>query len=265
MSVLAMEDMWGPVRALLSEAFSASVIRAIAGSAGMVVDEIVCAMPPQYRSSTYKEPFLQAADIWMGQQQPRRRALVNTRLIEEILQRQPSSASRLEAMVAPQGWGVSGDHLYPVELQSVVEMHQLPTLARDNIGRAIARYRDGDNAGALTSLCGAVDALTAEIYTKDSSLGDHWDDDFQKRVVKAFRGREGELMSAFGADGCPSDEANRWWNNLRGAVNQAAYVMASLRRNFSDAHGNVKAPQILVQAGLDAAVFISRNLASSLG
>ena len=60
----------------------------------------------------------------------------------------------------------------------------------------------------------------------------------------------------------PEEEVERLWNNHRKSVSQAAYVLGSFRREYSDAHGVQDAPPKLIQKTLDCAVFIIRSLLS---
>ncbi len=70
-------------------------------------------------------------------------------------------------------------------------------------------------------------------------------------IVKDFKAHISSLKA---------DEINKIWNNHRGAVNQAAYVLGAFRREYSDAHGVQNAEPELVQRAIDCAVFIIRSI-----
>jgi hypothetical protein len=79
---------------------------------------------------------------------------------------------------------------------------------------------------------------------------------------QAFRSQEAAVVQSLTDGGFPPDEAERVWQNLRSAVNQAGYVLGAFRREISDVHGAAKASPRVIQRALDVAVFIVRSLLS---
>ena len=128
---------------------------------------------------------------------------------------------------------------------------------QDGFSTCLQRYRDGDFDGAITAICGVVDHLTEHIYTA-RSLGNHRDDSYQQRILKALGALEPEYRAPLSA--LDSNDANLMWQNHRQSLNQAAYVLGAFRREFSDAHGIQNADPVLVQRAIDCAVFIVRSL-----
>ena len=254
-----LSQLWGPVRAALSE-FSASEIRTLIGASGVAVDNVTSLIPADQRTSSYKQPFLQAADCWMSRQDDERRARIIARCVEEMIRAKPSCQPRLEEVLMPQGWGVTAGHLVALHLQVTVEVADLPEAVRKGLMDAIARYRVGDTDGALTSICGSVDSLTETIYAANPSLGDHQKEKYQERVAKAFADLENGFVAGLVASGCPADEASLIWKNLRGSVNHAAFVLSRFRSRYADVHGTHDSPAVLVQAALDCATYIIRSI-----
>ena len=80
------------------------------------------------------------------------------------------------------------------------------------------------------------------------------------RVNRVFGTQEQVVVHALSVGGFAEEEAQRVWHNLRGAVNQAAYVLGAFRREISDVHGASSAAPAVVQRALDAAAFIVRSL-----
>lgn len=112
----------------------------------------------------------------------------------------------------------------------------------------------------MTAICGAVDLITEEVYNK-KQLGNPHDCSYQQRINKVFSCyREDFELSFADVQGIDEDELTRIWNNLRGSVNQAAYVLGSFRRHVSDAHGTADCTRAFVQKALDCATFILRSL-----
>ena len=143
------------------------------------------------------------------------------------------------------GWGISGSAPYPLHLQLDLELAALPEAVREGLSRCLQRYRDGDTAGAITAICGIVDSLTEEIYSANK-LGNHRNDSYQQRVNRSFNSLEDNYRQPLSDGGLDRQETNQLWQNHRGAVNHAAYVLGSFRRVFSDAHGAQAAPVVLV-------------------
>ncbi|RPI21717.1 MAG: hypothetical protein EHM61_24080 [Acidobacteria bacterium] len=93
----------------------------------------------------------------------------------------------------------------------------------------------------------------------EKGLGSHVDASYQERVNLAFRAMEPEFTRPLAA--ClTTDEVQLYGNNHKNAINGAAYVLGTYRREFSDTHGSRLAPPELVQRALDCAVFITRTL-----
>lgn len=256
---MELEAAWGPVRAVLSE-LSASQIRNIVGAAGVEIHEVIEYMDPRDRRSTFKQPFLQAMDQYMAQLDSRERERVVIGIIEEICRAAPALQERLEQALNRIGWTLLNGRPYPLRLQVAIEFRDLPDAIKENLLRAISRYRDGDTAGAISSICGAVDSLTAAVYADNSHLGNHKNHSYQERVAKAFQAYEPSFRGYLERHGVSQEEAKRIAANLLRSVSTAAYVLAFYRRTYADVHGNIDAPAHIVQAALDCAVFIVRNL-----
>ncbi len=109
--------------------------------------------------------------------------------IEEILDHDPERSEELGSLLRRVGWGLSGFEPYPLTLQLDVETTQLPENIREGVTTCLRRYRDGDAAGAMTSICGIVDDLTGHVYASQA-LGDHRRIPYHTRVVQALRALE---------------------------------------------------------------------------
>src|SRR5207237_316527 len=104
-----------------------------------------------------------------------------TRLAERGLQPDDQVLESLEKVLARVGFGLSGDTVFPLSLQLDLEASSLPTEVNEAITEALHRYRDGRFAGAVTSICGAVDQVTERVFSA-KSLGDHKASPLQERV-----------------------------------------------------------------------------------
>lgn len=146
-------------------------------------------------------------------------------------------------------------------LQIDLESSDLSSETRSEIVKCHTRFRSGDYDGAVTVICGVVDAMTKQIH-EERELDNCMRKAFHTRILDAFKALEEQyLVSLRHLDG---KIARGMWNNHLNAVKQAAHVVGALRRQFSDAHGAQRADPVIVQRTIDCAVFIARSLAGAL-
>jgi hypothetical protein len=83
---------------------------------------------------------------------------------EEILHRlpdiEPSPRDYLERL----GWTLYEGKIVQIDVLDISELPELPEEAHTDLLKAATRFRDGDLSGALAAACGAVDAVTINIY-----------------------------------------------------------------------------------------------------
>ncbi len=264
-------DAWSSVRGLLQQAYSTKIIKGILGKAGLQTIEI------QY-DGTYVEPLLAEADKLFRAWNPDSRNRFVIGCIEEVVAFESNRAAKmsgqrfepdnqilrdLEKVLARVGYGLSGSDVFPLALQLDVEAASLPGEVGEAIAEALRRYRDGGFAGAITSICGAVDKITEEVFSA-KCLGDSKEAKYQERVSKAFGTFETQYRSSLEKSGTSANEIKLIWDNHKKAVSNAAYVLAAFRREHSDAHGQQKSPKEFVQKSMDCAVFILRSFCSVL-
>ena len=93
-------------------------------------------------------------------------------------------------------------------------------------------------------------------------LGDPSDTSFQERVNRALRshGVVPRLERNLTAIGWDAETARRLRENLSGSMNQAAFVMQTLRSKMGDAHGTQAVLEPLVYDSLKWAALIVRLL-----
>lgn len=252
-------DSWGTVRGIVRDGFSFAQIKDLVGAAGLPIQRL--ANLTQGPGGASKGQLLDSIDALINKLDDEARDRFAIGCIEEILRRQPGSA-RLEDAIRRAGWGIREGRPYPLALHLDLELSSLNEQTRDAVVVSLTRYRDGDFDGAITSICGLVDRLTESIYATNS-LGSHTDDSYQERVSRAFATLEASYRTTLGA--LDAAELARVWHNHKRAVSAAAYVLGSLRRNYSDAHGNVAtaSPELMKRA-MDCAVFIVRSIVGSL-
>ena len=191
----------------------------------------------------------------------RTKSRVLAHIAEDIVHRRPDQNKCLDDYLEQLGWRFVDKKLLPIELFDVAELAELPDAARADLVKAAARLRDGDLDGALTSACAAVDSVTNAVHA-EQGLVSQSRDGFQARCMIALKakGTISEMTSELTALGWEETDADTLAKNLRGALNQGAYVMQALRSRMSDVHGSKHVLKPLVFDSLKWAALIVRML-----
>jgi hypothetical protein len=262
-------DTWGSLRSPLGM-FSFAEIKEIVGAAGLPVHELGGLQ--QGSGGASKGQLLDAIDTLFTKKSSDDQDRIVVNCIREMVNLQKMENRRgnspemlaefvekISELLGRVGWGLTADsEPYPLSLQIGVDTATLDASLRDAINKCLRRFRDGDPDGALTAICGAVDTLTAQVFSQNSSLGDHSKVPYAVRVRSAFRTCEAEFKRQFSS--VPSfteDEINQLWDRQFKSIEQAGEVLAKLRQ-LSDAHGAQKPPPTAVQHAIDCAVYIVR-------
>lgn len=178
-----------------------------------------------------------------------------------MLERNNSIEEQLEKYLSRLGWQVIDASVIPIDILDRKELEELNEACKKDLIKSAQRYRDGDLSGALSAACGAVDLMTGEIY-QNHQLGDAGKASFQERckvslnTIGIFKAVENDLKDITWKDSgiIPFNK------NFEGALNQATYVMQSLRANMSDVHGTKPVLKPLVFDSIKWAQIIIRLL-----
>jgi hypothetical protein len=142
---------------------------------------------------------------------------------------------RLNETLQNIGWTFIESRLVKVDLINPSDLLNIPQAAHEDLSKAGERL-PSDVSGAITSACSAVESVCNKILEgheiKDAS--------FQEKVKKALDKVKilDNLKINLIAMGWEEKKAGMFCENLRGAVNQAAYVMQTLRSEMGDVHGS---------------------------
>lgn len=257
---LELSNTWGTIRGIIRSEFSFANIKDIVGAAGLPIHELAH-LQQSFHGGTSKGQLMDAIEeLFFNLSQTEKNRVVSY-CIEEILNRKSSLKEDLEQVLERVGWGISGNEPYPLDLQMDIDTSELPEEMHNEVKKVLKRFRDGDITGAMTSICGAVDSLTEDVY-QTYDLGDHRDASYQERVAKSIDVFEVEYKRTLEETNLSDRQINIFWQNHRGSVNQAGYVLGACRREFSDVHGEQNSSSIFVKRALDCAVFIIRTIIS---
>ena len=251
---------WGAVRAVLKNTFTFYVIKDIVGLAGFDPTKI-SRLEQRSGSSVSKGQLITAIDQHLSDfSASDRRHFLNI-VVEEMLARNNSIEEQLEKYLSGLGWQVIDNSVIPIDILDRKELEELDESCKKDLIKSAMRFRDGDLSGALSSACGAVDSITNKIYN-EKNLGDAEKASFQERckvalnAVGIFKNVKNDLKDINWVE----SRISLFNKNFEGALNQAAYVMQSLRANMSDVHGTKPVLKPLVFDSIKWAQIIIRLL-----
>lgn len=163
---------------------------------------------------------------------------------------------RVARLLRDHGFQYVGGSFVPIEFFDQREARYLPESALSEISTALARLVDDDRDGALAAACGAVETATADVYRMKSLGEPASEDSFQKKAMTAISacGKLSDLEAELVSLGWAPKDADLLRKSLIGMLNQAAFVMQSLRSRMSDVHG--------AKPALESVVFDALKLAS---
>jgi len=229
--------LWSVIRSVLYEQFSFGAIKGLLGLTGIDMTRL-CHLEQREKGGASKSQLLSGVDTQVAQMTEAERERFLRIAVEEILRRRSNLEDTFQGYLERLGWTLHEGNLVKREILDVLDLPELPQDSRVDLVKVATRLRDGDLSGATSAACGAVDTLTARIYA-DENLGDPSGASFQERVNRCLQA-EGvlELLETDLTDlGWQPGRIKMFRENLKGALNQAAYVMQTLRSEMGDVHG----------------------------
>jgi hypothetical protein len=252
---------WRALRSIIKEGCTFAEIKDLVASAALAVEEL---SHLQQRSlpakGASKSQLLDAVDDLIVKE-PNPTQAIQT-LVAALLQQKRHLHDKIAECVRRFGWTVEDGQLRPSDFQVEGTSVDFSTEVRELLRTAYSRFGQGDRSGAMTAVCSALDNVTTRMYAS-LDLGNP-SDSYQQRAVRSFSALENAYRQRFTEAGIGDEELNRMWQNYRGAVNQAAFVLGALRRNASDVHGLSDCPPSLVRHAIDCGTFIIRSITSEM-
>lgn len=250
---------WNALRGLIRDTFTFRDIKEIAGTAGLPVNKLSHLQQKQLPAKgASKSDLLDGVNGLIEKSSHPDNSMCL--FIQEAVSKRYSITEKANAIISKFGWVIIDGK--PVQSKPHVDTETilLSKEVQTALCISIKRFNDNDFAGAITSICGAVDLVTAATYDY-KKLGDHKNDSYQQRVNKSFCAFETEFkadLSEIGDIG--SKEVDTIFNNYRSSINQCGYVLGFFRRTISDAHGTTNCPPKFVQKAFDCGTYILRSL-----
>lgn len=231
-------DIWSIIRSVLHEDFHFGEIKAILGHGGIDLIRLSHLEQTSGSGGATKSQLLSAVDFQIAEMYEDRRQHFLPIVIEEMVRRKPEMESRLRESLERLGWTLFNGSIIELSIFDISELPDLPPDSHTDLLKAATRLRDGDLSGAISSACAAVDSVTSHIY-HELNIGDPGNASFQEKVHRVIiakgvlEGIERELIEL----GWQSNDARIFKENLKGALNQGAFIMQTLRSRMGDVHG----------------------------
>ena len=252
---------WGPIRSTLTQKFSFGDIKQIVGYGDLDMT-LLAHLEQKPQNGATKSQLLSEIDKQFGAMEDKRRNAFVSICCEEMMQRKSDVREELDRVLSRVGWKFSGTSLVPIDIFDIAELTEIPEAAHADIQKAASRLRDGDLSGALSAACGALDAVTSDIYDR-FSLGDTGKASFQERIKKSIVALDikGSLIQELVDIGWSESDYRPLSENIQGSLNQAAFVMQKLRSDMGDVHGTKPVITALVYDSIKWSSLLLRVLA----
>jgi hypothetical protein len=245
MEVLDMREMsseeitrlYGALRSELNS-LPVQAIRNTVAAAGFDVSKITAEAEARSGLGSRAE-VMPAVDKLFGKMQRPAQEVALRILAERLIGKSEAWAKSVQEILGRHGYQFVAGSFVPVDLLDMREARFLPASASAELARATARLMDGDDSGAITSACGAVDLVTQQVYEKQG-MGDPGKVAFQAKVNTALKQLHvfEDMKRDFQLLGMKPDDASSIIDDLRQAANHAAQALQILRLAMGDTHGS---------------------------
>jgi len=218
-----LDRLFGVLLASLHDKFSLTKARMVVAKAGIVGVNT---------GGQYWDPFLRSVDLEFHQLDHRQKEQALRSLADQLVDDQVRND------MAKLGYEFVGGAFIPVEQYDRREAEFVPQSSARELDKAMKRLIDGDQSGAITAACGAVDILTGSVYLRDQ-IGDPGKTAFAAKVgtVALRLNVFGEIKDDLVNLGIPEADAMKIAEDWQKATSHAAAMLQSLRSKMGDVHG----------------------------
>lgn len=253
---------WGPIRSVLIDKFSFSDIKNIVGHGNLDMPQLAH-LEQSSKNGATKSQLLSAIDKQFNILHMKQKNKFISICCEEMIRKNGSVIEELERTLSRVGWKFAGTSLIPVDIFDADELLHISEAAHADIIKAASRLRDGDLSGALSASCGAIDALTREIY-EQYNIGNAQQASFQEKIKKSLEALKikENLANELETIGWLESEYKYLLSNMEGSFNQAAFVMQILRSKMGDVHGTKPVINALVYDSIKWSTLLLRMLSN---
>ena len=185
-------------------------------------------------TSQYWDPFISGVEAAFHRLQP------DSRLSAlRILANRFAESEWVRSLFSQHGYEHVDGTFVPIALLDQREARYLPPSSASELAKSMKRLIEGDEPGAITAACGAVDTLMRDLY-ESHQLGNPGQVAFAAKVntVAQHLGIFDEMKSELIALGIDGNDADSIVADMRKATNHAAQMLQTLRRTMGDVHGS---------------------------
>ena len=185
---------------------------------------------------------------------------VTIHMAQELATRlSPPQLKRFDEILNRIGWHLVVRTPIPIDLRLDLPLDTMSDYIRESVMKATYRYLKRDFAGAMTTSVGIVDDVAKSILEDYGiSVPNIRRMPYHQRVIEAHKITKSQFLDLL-IEVTPED-ADRVWISKKQAVNSAANLLATFRRQYSDVHGPNSAKPILVRVALNSAFLLLYNL-----
>ena len=205
--------LYGALRSELNK-LSVQEIRNTAAAAGIDVSQITAKSEARSGSGSRAE-VMPAMDRLFGTLSPEAKMTALQILAERLVLTYSPLRENVQSILGKHGFQFISGEFIPISLLDTRESKFLPNTATSQIAQATARLVDGDESGAITAACGAVDLITQAIY-RSNALGDPGTVSFQAKVNTVLNALKvyDEMHSEFVSIGISKRDADQLVEHL---------------------------------------------------
>ena len=185
-----------------------------------------------------RTPTLNAIRKSYGNLTDRERYPVLVKLTAALMATGRIRAAKFSKVLNDFGYSWDGADIVPLGVLDATERQLLPIAPMTELAKAIDRLAHGDESGAISSACGAVDLSTGTVYTK-YGLGDPGKVSFAAKVNTALKhlGVFDAMKKEFTSIGLDQKDSEKASEHFEKSINHAAEALQLLRKRMGDVHG----------------------------
>ncbi|MEQ1638329.1 MAG: hypothetical protein ABL903_16740 [Methylococcales bacterium] len=227
---------YGTLRSELNN-LSVSNIRNTAAAAGFDVTKIPAQSEARYGLGSRAE-VMSVIDRLFSEMTSEVKVTTLQILAQKLIIETPRLEESVRNLLGQHGFQFIDNAFVPIGILDAREALYLPPSSASELARAMKRLIEGDESGAITAACGAVDLVTQSIYNHHS-LGNPEKVSFAAKVGTILKDLDisNEMETEFQLIGISRKDAISIAENISKATNNAAEALQTLRRSMGDVHG----------------------------
>jgi len=160
-------------------------------------------------------------------------------LAKRLIDSGPTNLEATINILYERGCAWDGNKIVAAGVLDERERRFLPLTSAEDIGKSFDRLSRGDESGAISAACGAVDLATGAAYEK-FKLGDPGKVSFSAKINTALEASKvfQDMKAEFRTIGMNEEDAQRVMESFQQIVNHTGQSLQILRKRMGDVHGS---------------------------